>query len=149
MVWVTATFPYLVLFILLIRGATLPGAWKGIVYYLRLDWEKMLNPAVSERSFHTNNCYIPSTHTFSYCTLLYFSPPFSMSLHHSPSSSICAPQAVDRCSSSDLLFSGPRIWRTPCLCQLQPISQQLLQVRFLKSTFNIVGVSRETHQSKS
>ncbi|XP_076138776.1 solute carrier family 6 member 4a [Alosa pseudoharengus] len=40
-VWVTATFPYLVLFILLIRGATLPGAWRGVVFYLTPDWEKL------------------------------------------------------------------------------------------------------------
>ncbi|KAL0173889.1 hypothetical protein M9458_029857, partial [Cirrhinus mrigala] len=41
-VWVTATFPYLVLLILLIRGATLPGAWKGVVFYLKPDWRKLL-----------------------------------------------------------------------------------------------------------
>ncbi|KAM8854056.1 solute carrier family 6 member 4a isoform 1-T2 [Synchiropus picturatus] len=40
-VWVTATFPYLVILALLIRGATLPGAWKGVVYYLRPDWDKL------------------------------------------------------------------------------------------------------------
>ncbi|NWI60402.1 SC6A4 protein, partial [Calyptomena viridis] len=33
-VWVTATLPYIVLLILLIRGATLPGAWRGVVFYL-------------------------------------------------------------------------------------------------------------------
>ncbi|KFQ27772.1 Sodium-dependent serotonin transporter, partial [Merops nubicus] len=41
-VWVTATFPYIILFILLVRGATLPGAWKGVIYYLKPDWQKLL-----------------------------------------------------------------------------------------------------------
>ncbi|XP_071428023.1 sodium-dependent serotonin transporter-like isoform X2 [Pithys albifrons albifrons] len=45
-VWVTATLPYVVLFILLIRGATLPGAWRGVVFYLRPDWGKLLSTAV-------------------------------------------------------------------------------------------------------
>lgn len=45
-VWVTATFPYLVLFVLLIRGATLPGAWRGVVFYLKPDWEKLLSTTV-------------------------------------------------------------------------------------------------------
>uniref|UniRef100_A0A8C2JVR9 Solute carrier family 6 member 4a n=1 Tax=Cyprinus carpio TaxID=7962 RepID=A0A8C2JVR9_CYPCA len=46
-VWVTATFPYLVLLILLIRGATLPGAWRGVVFYLKPDWGKLLTTTVS------------------------------------------------------------------------------------------------------
>ena len=46
-VWVTATLPYVVLLILLIRGATLPGAWRGVVFYLRPDWGKLLSTAVS------------------------------------------------------------------------------------------------------
>ncbi|XP_009556762.2 sodium-dependent serotonin transporter [Cuculus canorus] len=41
-VWVTATFPYIILFILLVRGATLPGAWRGVLYYLKPDWHKLL-----------------------------------------------------------------------------------------------------------
>uniref|UniRef100_A0A8C3IC38 Transporter n=1 Tax=Chrysemys picta bellii TaxID=8478 RepID=A0A8C3IC38_CHRPI len=45
-VWVTATLPYIVLLILLVRGATLPGAWRGIVFYLRPDWEKLMSTAV-------------------------------------------------------------------------------------------------------
>lgn len=40
-VWVTATFPYIVLIILLIRGATLPGAWRGVIYYLQPNWNKL------------------------------------------------------------------------------------------------------------
>uniref|UniRef100_A0A6Q2X032 Transporter n=1 Tax=Esox lucius TaxID=8010 RepID=A0A6Q2X032_ESOLU len=45
-VWVTATLPYVVLFILLIRGATLPGAWKGVVFYLQPKWEKLFETSV-------------------------------------------------------------------------------------------------------
>ncbi|XP_055514136.1 sodium-dependent serotonin transporter-like [Leucoraja erinacea] len=45
-VWVTATLPYLVLLVLLIRGATLPGAWKGIVFYLHPQWGKMFTMQV-------------------------------------------------------------------------------------------------------
>ncbi|XP_069767133.1 sodium-dependent serotonin transporter-like isoform X2 [Narcine bancroftii] len=40
-VWVTATLPYVVLFILLVRGATLPGAWRGILFYVRPEWKKL------------------------------------------------------------------------------------------------------------
>lgn len=46
-VWVTATLPYVVLLILLVRGATLPGAWRGVLFYLRPDWGKLLSTAVS------------------------------------------------------------------------------------------------------
>ncbi|XP_026882980.2 solute carrier family 6 member 4b [Electrophorus electricus] len=45
-VWVTATLPYVVLFILLIRGATLPGAWRGVVFYLQPKWEKLQDTSV-------------------------------------------------------------------------------------------------------
>ncbi|KAM4700793.1 sodium-dependent serotonin transporter [Discoglossus pictus] len=45
-VWVTATFPYIVLTLLLIRGATLPGAWRGVLFYLKPDWQKLLTTEV-------------------------------------------------------------------------------------------------------
>ncbi|XP_012678386.2 sodium-dependent serotonin transporter-like [Clupea harengus] len=45
-VWVTATLPYLVLFVMLIRGVTLPGAWNGVLYYLKPDWTRLLNSKV-------------------------------------------------------------------------------------------------------
>uniref|UniRef100_A0A8C7JD23 Transporter n=1 Tax=Oncorhynchus kisutch TaxID=8019 RepID=A0A8C7JD23_ONCKI len=61
-VWVTATLPYVVLFILLIRGATLPGAWKGVVFYLKPKWEKLFETSVSYREETQNTC--PLSHQF-------------------------------------------------------------------------------------
>ncbi|KAB7493651.1 Sodium- and chloride-dependent GABA transporter 2 [Armadillidium nasatum] len=39
----TATFPYVMLTALLVRGATLPGAADGIRFYLEPKWEKILD----------------------------------------------------------------------------------------------------------
>ncbi|XP_024908316.1 sodium- and chloride-dependent betaine transporter-like [Cynoglossus semilaevis] len=39
--YVTTTFPYLMLLILLIRGLTLPGAWDGITFYLYPDLNRL------------------------------------------------------------------------------------------------------------
>jgi len=41
-VWLTATMPYVVLTILLVRGLMLEGAMDGISFYLNVDWEKLL-----------------------------------------------------------------------------------------------------------
>jgi solute carrier family 6 noradrenalin transporter-like protein 2 len=40
-VWLTATMPYVVLAILLVRGLMLPGAITGIKYYLQPELSKL------------------------------------------------------------------------------------------------------------
>ncbi|KAF4081794.1 hypothetical protein AMELA_G00165140 [Ameiurus melas] len=45
-VYVTATFPYVVLTIFLIRALTLPGATDGLQYLFTPDWQVLLNPQV-------------------------------------------------------------------------------------------------------
>lgn len=46
-VYFTATFPYLILVMLLIRGVTLEGAWKGIRFYLTPQFDHLLSSKVS------------------------------------------------------------------------------------------------------
>ncbi|CAG0879633.1 unnamed protein product [Cyprideis torosa] len=45
-VYFTAIFPYIVLLVLLVRAATLPGYMDGIMFYLTPEWEKLLHPSV-------------------------------------------------------------------------------------------------------
>ncbi|XP_034404112.1 sodium- and chloride-dependent GABA transporter 2-like isoform X1 [Cyclopterus lumpus] len=45
-VYFTATFPYVMLVILLIRGLSLPGALQGVLYYLLPDPSRLADPQV-------------------------------------------------------------------------------------------------------
>ncbi|XP_065369295.1 sodium-dependent nutrient amino acid transporter 1-like [Calliphora vicina] len=41
-----AIFPYCIMLILLVRSLTLPGAFDGVLYFLKPQWDKLLDPKV-------------------------------------------------------------------------------------------------------
>ncbi|XP_057565505.1 sodium-dependent dopamine transporter [Hippopotamus amphibius kiboko] len=97
-VWVTATMPYVVLFALLLRGITLPGAVDGIRAYLSVDFHRLCEASVwidaavqicfslgvglgvliafSSYNKFTNNCYRDAIITTSVNSLTSFSSGF-------------------------------------------------------------------------
>lgn len=52
----TATFPYIVLLALLVRGATLPGAVDGVIFYLKPDFSKLLEAEVQHLKQQHYSC---------------------------------------------------------------------------------------------
>lgn len=52
-VYFTATFPYLMLLVLLVRGLTLPGAMEGIKFYLLPDPSRLSDPQVTADRSHS------------------------------------------------------------------------------------------------
>ncbi|MDD5645146.1 MAG: sodium-dependent transporter [bacterium] len=50
-VWLTVPLPWIMLAILAVRGLTLPGAVKGIAYYLEPDWSRLAEPATWKWAF--------------------------------------------------------------------------------------------------
>lgn len=97
-VWITATMPYVVLFALLLRGITLPGAIDGIRAYLSVDFRRLCEASVwidaatqicfslgvgfgvliafSSYNKFTNNCYRDAIITTSVNSLTSFSSGF-------------------------------------------------------------------------
>ncbi|KAM7148064.1 sodium-dependent dopamine transporter [Molossus nigricans] len=97
-VWITATMPYVVLFALLLRGITLPGAMDGIRAYLSVDFHRLCEASVwidaatqicfslgigfgvliafSSYNKFTNNCYRDAIITTSVNSLTSFSSGF-------------------------------------------------------------------------
>ena len=60
-VYFTATFPYLVLLVLLVRGLTLPGSINGILWYLTPQWDRLLTAKVGIILYHIDRFPGPST----------------------------------------------------------------------------------------
>lgn len=57
-VYVTATFPYVMLLVLLIRGITLPGAFDGIKFYLYPDISRLSDPQVCFDALNSSYCFL-------------------------------------------------------------------------------------------
>ena len=55
-VYLTATYPYIMLLTLFVVGLNLDGSIDGIKYYLKPDWTKMKNPEVSHLAKNFSNC---------------------------------------------------------------------------------------------
>lgn len=53
----SALFPYVILFVLLFRAVTLPGALNGIIFFIRPQWGKLIDPNVSLTTYpaHQSN----------------------------------------------------------------------------------------------
>ncbi|RKY10235.1 MAG: sodium-dependent transporter [Planctomycetota bacterium] len=50
-VWLTVPLPWLILAVLTVRGLTLPGSMKGLVYYLDPDWSQLARPTTWRFAF--------------------------------------------------------------------------------------------------
>ena len=59
-VYFTATFPYLVLMVLLVRGMTLEGSLDGVLFYLTPDWKRLMTAKVCLFSLHITHPPSPS-----------------------------------------------------------------------------------------
>ena len=50
-VWITVPLPWIMLFILAVRGLTLPGQQEGLAFFLNPDWAQLLEPTTWRFAF--------------------------------------------------------------------------------------------------
>ena len=100
-VYVTATLPYLMLFALLIRGVSLPGAWIGLRYYLQPDFSKLLE--------------------FQVCLFTCLSPSLIYPITEKLTDGLVVAAGLVRGLCADLLLSWTGLWRTDHTCKLQQV----------------------------
>lgn len=50
-VWITVPLPWIMLFILAVRGLTLPGQQEGLAFFLNPDWTQLLEPTTWRYAF--------------------------------------------------------------------------------------------------
>lgn len=127
-VYFTATFPYVMLVVLLVRGLTLPGAMNGIAFYLYPDPTRLVDPQVSNKVKLLSCCWTPNhlllesqMYINKYCVRSYRRWRFMFC--------VCLGLDGCRCTSSFLVWdlSG----QFDSSGQLQSIQQWLLQVSSL------------------
>jgi len=109
-VYLTATFPYLMLAVLLVRGLTLPGAKNGIIYYLYPDPTRLTDPQAHSYSLLPRNVVMlkPKVDVLLNFELLYFKIIIDV-------------LGVDGCRQSDILLIWSVYRSTDCFGKLQQI----------------------------
>ncbi|XP_064101321.1 sodium-dependent nutrient amino acid transporter 1-like isoform X1 [Macrobrachium nipponense] len=75
----TAIFPYVVLLIMLIRGLTLPGAFKGVLYFITPRWKKLLDPGVWYAA--VDQCFFSLSVGFGMVTIFSSYNPFRQNVY--------------------------------------------------------------------
>ena len=102
----TATSPYILVCILMVRGVTLPGAFEGIKFYLVPDWSKIAQPQVCR---------------------LQWSDDSHRSVSLVTSSAVVVVVGVGGRGHADLLLLLDQSRRAHRSRQLQPVPPQLLE----------------------